>query len=357
MNKPIQSAEYKNSPQDFIVKEHIHFADQLTGNGEHLWLYIEKIGVNTSHLIDLLAKAVQIESYDIGYSGIKDRHAVTYQWVSLRLPKITDIAVIENLLNQSLNTNEKIHILKHSWHNKKLNRGTHKNNHFIITLHNVLGNKNDIELALQTLQKIGFPNYFGEQRFGNDGNNIDKAQKHCKALLKSKRRKLTQKDTFMISVIKSHLFNQILDKRVAQNTWHTPIAGDVFMLDGTHSLFVSELTDEIGERVASGDLHPTAPLFGVADKLVATDQALLIENIVLNQEYNQTLTKLLLALKVRGDRRALRVVPQALAWDWQENAQNNRIILSFSLPAGTFATALLHHLTVHLKNKANTQIS
>lgn len=345
--KPILSAQYKATPKDFIVTEIMPIANHLTNTGEHLWIFVEKIGVNTTHLVKLLAAAVQITPNDVGYSGLKDRQAVTYQWFSLRLPKTDDIAFIEKTINNQLNANEKIAILSFAWHTKKLNRGTHTANQFCITLRQVVGDVWHIDDALSLIRTTGVPNYFGEQRFGHNHQNLTQAKSYFEKLLKTKniKRKLNQKESFLISAVRSHLFNLILQKRVENGTWNQAIDGDVFGLNGSHSLFLADIDDEIRHRIAIGDIHPTAPLFGIQGKLVASDTAHAIEQTIFDDERYAQLVQGLLKLGIRADRRALRAMLTELNWVWQDDGV---LVLNFALPTGSFATSVLDWLVQEL---------
>lgn len=346
MNKPIISAQFKTCPQDFVVTEIIEFSDNLTGAGEHLWLYVQKIGVNTQFLIEQLAKCMGVPVYDIGYSGLKDRHAVTYQWLSVRLPKVTDIVVIETQLNQALNQGESVKIIRQNWHNKKLIHGVHTANHFKILLRSIKGDKKAIDESLLMLKQTGIPNFFGEQRFGNQENNLIKAKDFAQKILKQKsiKRKLNQKESFLISVMRSFIFNQILQKRLDNQTWDKAITGDVFNLNGTGSVFVAPIDDDINGRMRVGDIHATAPLFGVVGKIGASEQAWAIEQEVLSRAECELFVQALLKMDIRATRRPLRVMADELCWEWCDEG----LWLSFGLPAGAFATSLLDWLVQEL---------
>lgn len=350
MQKSILSADYKTHPEDFIVTEVLPIANNLTGNGEHLWLFIQKCNINTTHLLELLAKATHIPIHDIGYSGLKDRHAITYQWVSLRLPKISNIDTITSTINQSLQNHEYINITKFMWHNKKLNRGTHKSNQFCIILRNVIGNKLNIENSLKIIKKDGVPNLFGEQRFGNNGNNLEQAKTFLQKQISSKnpKRKYSQKESLFISSVRSFLFNEILKKRIENNTWNKAIIGDVFNLDGTHSLFKSDIDANINHRIATGDIHATAPLFGISKKISASEMALSLEQEVFNQSKHQIFINGLLKLGISSERRALRVLLKDFYWQWQNE---DTLQLNFILPTGSFATSVLECLVINLHNQ------
>lgn len=343
MNKPISYATFKNSPADFVVIEHLPLADTLTGTGEHLWLYLKKTGVNTTHLATLLAKWANIPTKHVGFSGIKDRHATTYQWFSLYVSNnAPDLANFETFFTKELKDNESVTLLKHSYHQKKLNRGTHKANHFDILLKDVkIDDIKTFDAVFCECAQIGFPNFFGSQRFGRDGGNLDKAhQLFAKAQKHNFKPKA--KDSLIISSARSHIFNEILALRVANNTWHTGIDGDVFNLDGTGSLFGAELDETIAQRLKEGDIHPTAPLFGKGGKQ-ASGHALKIEQDILEREDIHPLAQGLLMLTT-GQRRALRVIPKNATYQYE----NNCLRLQFDLATGSFATSFLDFLVEEL---------
>lgn len=354
MTRPITHAIYKATPNDFVVTEIMPLADNLSHEGEHLWLLIEKIGINTAFVAKLLANVAKIPIHDVGYSGLKDRHARTIQWFSLRLPKPKiNIAQIENQLNQSLKKGEQIRLHRHAWHNKKLNRSTHKANHFYICLRQVIGDKMAIEKALHAIKQHGVPNFFGNQRFGINQSNLAKADTYFKKIIKNQKDnkkhhpKISHEHSLIISAARSHLFNLILQKRMQDGSWNQAITGDVFNLDGTGSLFSSPLDDTIKKRVVMGDIHPTAPLIGIHHKLTSTNQAQIIENSILNQDLYTHWQQALIQLGVKADRRAMRMMVQNLTWHW---INDNVLVLDFYLNAGSFATSLLEYLTWQLVN-------
>ncbi|MBR5494710.1 MAG: tRNA pseudouridine(13) synthase TruD, partial [Psychrobacter sp.] len=185
---PLKQATYKAHATDFVVNEILPL--DFTGEGEHLWLHIEKMGMNTAYLAKLLSEWAEIPLRDVGYSGLKDRHALTTQWFSLRIPKKqlpeSEFAPVD------IGVNESVTILAQQWHNKKLNRATHRANQFIITLRDIQfadlkvtafeqdlssekSNKDAFEQHLAHISTTGVPNYFGPQRFGRNGNNVREA--------------------------------------------------------------------------------------------------------------------------------------------------------------------------------------
>ena len=367
MTPPILHARYKTVATDFVVNEIL--PNIFTGEGEHLWLHIQKIGMNTAYVAKLLAEWADIPLRDVGYSGLKDRHAITTQWFSLRIPKKqlppTTFAPV------ALGEDESVQILAQHWHNKKLGRGAHQANQFIITLRDiqlaaVSLNTEQLSIAKQKIaqhlahiSQLGVPNYFGPQRFGHNGNNIkealrlfaepqkDNVKSDNKSKSKNKRKRApTEHHTMALSAARSLIFNEILAVRVREGSWNTGMAGEVFNLNGSGSIFASEAIDDaLRARLIEGDIHPTAPLWGVDNDKVSGAAASLENNVV---QQNPVLTQLatgLMQRNIKAQRRALRLPIEGLGWEWQD-AQT--LILRFNLPTGSFATSVLAALVQQL---------
>lgn len=335
------TALLKHEPTDFIVTEQLDLA--LDGTGEHLWLYIEKVNLNTTFVARLLANWADIPSRDVGYSGLKDRHAQTYQWFSLRLPTKTEPSTpFGDFITDKLQSGEAVRIIKQSWHGRKLNRGTHKNNHFCITLRDIQGNQDTINTRLEYIRQHGVPNYFGKQRFGQGGGNIAKATAFFEQILASNKpykphKKDLERHSLLISAARSHLFNEILAARVADGSWNQALTGEVFNLDGTGSLFVADIDERIIARLDTHDIHPTIALYGTGENK-ATQDAFIIEHRIFNDDNHRTLIKGLEKVGVKMARRATRLIVQELTWQWQDEAT---LTVRFTLPKGTFATVML----------------
>lgn len=347
-NPTIHTATFKACPSDFIVTEQLDI--DFDGQGEHLWVYVEKIGMNSAFVARPLSKWAGIGVRDVGYSGLKDRHAKTYQWFSLRLPNRQPPAEnFADFIKEHLQDGESIHIQKSAWHGRKLNRGTHQANHFIITLKDITDDKHAIESQLAHIAQHGVPNYFGEQRFGRNGQNLETARLFFEKLLASPKpykphKKDLEKHSLLISAVRSHLFNEILALRVLDGSWDAPITGDVFNLDGTGSIFSAPIDDEIVTRLDTHDIHPTIALYGIGENK-ATDDALSLENRIFMDKKYHTLTQGLLKVNAKMLRRATRLIPQNLAWQWLNDTS---LKLDFSLPKGAFATVLLDVLVEQL---------
>lgn len=356
---PIKQAIYKSSNNDFVVNEILDL--EFTGEGEHLWLHMQKSGMNTAYLAKLLSEWADIPLRDVGYSGLKDRHALTTQWFSLRIPKkqlpTTDFAPMD------LSDNENVQILAQHWHNKKLNRGTHHANQFIITLRDiqfvnelVADNRQLVEQQLESISKSGVPNYFGPQRFGHGGNNIREALRLLAqpptitnaSQKKSKRKRAPREQhTMALSAARSLIFNEILAARVHDSSWDTGLTGEVFNLNGSGSIFSSEqMDDALRTRLASGDIHPTGVMWGIDNDKV-TGVAAQIEHDTVQQ--STLLSHLASGLEqhaIKAQRRALRLPVEQLSWDWQDETT---LVLNFTLTTGSFATSVLASLTQVLR--------
>ena len=362
MTPPIKQALYKAKPEDFVVNERLEV--DFTGEGEHLWLHIKKSGINTAYLAKLLSEWAGIPLRDVGYSGLKDRQALTTQWFSLRLPKKqkpdSDFAPVD------IKEHETVKIIAEHWHNKKLNRGTHNANQFVITLRDIefakdqtLGDKSSVEQHLQTISKTGVPNYFGPQRFGFGGNNIREAlnlfarplKSTSSAKKKNKRKSAVREQNSMeLSAARSLIFNQILAARVQDGSWNTGLNGEVFNLNGSGSIFASEHMDEtLQARLASGDIHPTAVMWGTGNNKVAGEAAELENTVVQQDALLAALATGLEQREVKAQRRALRLPVEDLSWRWADKQDGEQtLVLSFKLTTGSFATSVLASVVEHL---------
>lgn len=353
---PISSARFKQSVVDFQVDELLDI--ELSGAGEHLWLLIKKSGMNTSFVADQLAKWAKIPGRDVGYSGLKDRQAVTTQWFSLRIPKgeLPELSFDEFITANLNSETESAQVLKQDWHSKKLNRGTHKANKFVIRLTDIELNPKvaattaEADEVLTLISKAGVPNYFGEQRFGRQGNNIVSALEWFEQGAINGRKPHPKKSrdlqSLLLSSARSAIFNQIVSARVEQDNWDKALEGDVFNLNGSGSVFtVEQLDQEIQQRLDSGDIHPTAPLWGIKNDKVSGAAKALEQQVVAQNPVLQRLAQGLEKKELKTMRRATRLPVGDLSWTWPDEQS---LLLQFTLPTGTFATSVLANLVTDL---------
>ena len=202
-------------------------------------MLIEKSMMTTHQLIECVAKNFSIKPRDIGYCGLKDKLAVTRQWLSLYLPGQMNSIKLPTIIDYK--------ILNRAWHNKKLRPGTHRCNYFEVAIREVESLPETTQKQIDMINVQGMANYFGEQRFGQQGDNVEQA---VRAFSNARRaRKLSRsKKSLYLSALRSFLFNQVLSSRIEQGIWNEPAAGDVFMLSGSQSIFYEPISDQLLER-------------------------------------------------------------------------------------------------------------
>ncbi|MGB5339604.1 MAG: tRNA pseudouridine(13) synthase TruD [Gammaproteobacteria bacterium] len=324
---PVTSGCLRRFPEDFQVSEIPLLAPD--GQGEHVWLRIRKRQQNTAWVADRLAKLAGISGRQVSYAGLKDRQAVTEQWFSVHLPG-------QPMPDWTALNDPAVEVISVARHSRKLRRGALQGNEFKIHVREVQGDRQALEQQLAMVSKQGVPNYFGLQRFGSGGSNLQTAA----ALFRSPQTRLSrQRRSLALSAARSLLFNQVLSRRVADGTWNRAIDGDALQLQGSHSYFVAAAVDAgLMQRIAAQDVHPTGPLPGSGENPVL-GECRQLEDAVLDgyREWQDGLA----ALRVKQDRRALRLVVGNLQWDWPAA---DELLLTFTLPAGGYATSVLREL-------------
>lgn len=317
----------RSVPEDFRVEEVLGF--EADGAGEHLLVKVEKRGANTLWVVRQLARCAGISQRDVSYAGIKDRHAVAIQHFSLWLGKRTepDWAAVAN---------PEFRVLSAVRHGRKLRTGALKGNRFQILLRDLSEPAAGLEEKLAAIRAQGVPNYFGPQRFGHDGANIESAKKMFNDSRSVRDRKLRG---LLLSAARSLIFNAVLSARVQDGSWNKIMPGEMCMLDGTHSVFHAGLVDaELETRCAAGDVHPTGPLWGRGASRVSGEVQLL-ESRVADQYAD--LARGLEAAGLEPARRALRLRVPDLQWT---AVGEGTLRLEFSLAAGGYATTVIREL-------------
>jgi len=306
--KPIYPLNVKNefhfnsSARDFTVEEIPLY--EFTGEGEHLVLQVRKKDMTTWEMLDAISNHVGIRRRDMGYAGLKDKHAMTIQYISV-------MAIHEEKLKAF--SHDKIKILSTVRHNNKIRVGHLRGNRFNIRLKKVLGvQKDKLDSVLKWIKKNGVPNYFGNQRFGTDGNNWEDGKKLLDGTLKMRDRKTRE---FLMGSYQSYLFNKWLSKRMelnlllekfseaeteqimnlhegslkgtkAQPNFFKLVEGDVMMHYPYGRLFNVEDLAEEAKRFESKDIAPAGLLPGKKTKLAQSTAGLIeapfVEEIALN---------------------------------------------------------------------------
>ena len=324
---PVLSARIRSVAEDFYVEELPSF--EASGSGEHLLLSIEKRGMNTAFAAKTIAAWAGVDESAIGHAGLKDRHAVTRQRFTVWLPKkvAPDLAALQS---------DDLRVLDHAWHARKLPRGALAGNRFVLVLRDVAGDAGVIESRLQAIARDGVPNHFGEQRFGRGGGNVAQAV----AMFAGRRVKREERG-MLLSAARSELFNRVLDARVRAASWNAALEGEVWMLDGSRSVFGPEpFTEALQARLDAFDIHPTGPLWGEGE-LRSADAARALELTALEGDTATRLRSGLERAGLKQERRALRLRPAGLDWNWHGDGA---LKLRFALPPGSYATTVLREL-------------
>ncbi|GJL44658.1 TPA: tRNA pseudouridine(13) synthase TruD [Citrobacter farmeri] len=325
--KPQSAGLLKASPEDFVVVEDLGF--EPDGEGEHILVRILKNGCNTRFVADALAKFLKIHAREVSFAGQKDKHAVTEQWLCARVPgkEMPDLSAFQL---------EGCKVLEYARHKRKLRLGALKGNAFTLVLREV-SDRDEVESRLHAINTGGVPNYFGAQRFGIGGSNLQGALRWAQSDAPVRDR---NKRSFWLSAARSALFNQIVSERLKKTDFNQVVDGDALQLAGRGSWFVATQEDlaELQRRVDEKELMVTASLPGSGEWGTQRD-ALAFEQSAIAEEH--ALQSLLLREKVEASRRAMLLYPQQLSWNWWDDIT---VELRFWLPAGSFATSVVREL-------------
>ncbi|MCH2108897.1 MAG: tRNA pseudouridine(13) synthase TruD [Polyangiaceae bacterium] len=346
-------------PADFLVEEIPAY--EPSGAGEHLYLWIEKTGVNSQEVVRRLSRVAQVTPRDIGMAGMKDRNATTKQWFSL----------LSKADPSGWDLGDEIKILQHTRHGNKLRTGHLIGNRFRIRLCDTAStNPDDYAELIEALTTKGIANYYGPQRFGRQGRNLEEAlrwlrknqesaedstqdstqplaaaSKENRGKAKGRRRQGRRKSgqrgldpKMLVSVIQSELFNRYISLRLQNES--PALIGEVMRLNGTGSHFVVEDAQEAAQRVLEGDIHSTGAMWGrktVQNEGEARQLELEAARWMgLDQEDLDLLNQL-----APGTRRDLMLLPEGLV----VTQTDGRLCLEFSLPSGAFATQIAREFT------------
>ncbi|MFT5108344.1 MAG: tRNA pseudouridine13 synthase, partial [Pseudoalteromonas tetraodonis] len=297
------AARFKSRVEDFQVEEILGF--EPSGEGEHCFLWLEKTNRNSNEVAGHLADRLGIRKRLISHCGLKDKHAITRQWFSLHLPG-------EESPSAEQLEDEGIRILQITRNGRKLRRGSHDGNRFIIRLRDCGFTTDAAESRWGKIITRGVPNYFGPQRFGRRGDNIRQAREMFSGAKEVRDRLLRG---IFISSARSLLFNTVVASRVQQQTWDRPLAGEVFGFADNRSLVLPHnLRGDEAQRVGAGELELTAPLWGQGEPL-SYDAVLDLEkqSVASHPEFTAGLE----ALNLRQERRVIRLIPLNASLRWE----------------------------------------
>ena len=318
----------KQQPDDFQVVEQMDVTP--SGEGEHYWLLISKVKQNTDRVARQLAQFSGVAYRDVGYSGLKDYFALTEQWFSVWLP-IGDEPQWQNFEMPG------VAIKRVERHSRKIKRGTHSANHFQIVVREFQADPIALVDRLETIKNLGVPNYFGPQRFGRDTGNMSQLEHMFESNRRIKDRNLRG---ILLSSGRSWLFNTIVSARIKESSWDQLQPGEPANLDGSASIFTATNSADEQLRLASLDIHPTAPLWGKFDQRHTESYPILHAWEQQQIEPYTNIASGLIQQGLKHQRRPIRTVINNLQWQVSDTS----LRLSFELRRGQFATSVLREV-------------
>jgi tRNA pseudouridine13 synthase len=337
---------FKQSVRDFVVEEIPLYP--FTGHGEHLILHVRKKNLSTWDLINRISNHLGIKSRDIGYAGLKDKNAMTKQYISLHKSHEKKLESFSH---------PDIKFLSKTYHKNKIHMGHLKGNRFFIRLKKVNPTSaQKIEQALKNIAKHGMPNFFGFQRFGIDGENYKKGEAILRNKLKERNVKLKK---MYINAYQSHMFNLWLSRRLEINTMvenfsvkevcdllnmpenvvkslkaqpqpYKLIEGDILMHYPHGRPFEFDGGNEEVERYLERDVVPTGLLIGKRSRR-STGLSRTIEK-QFDADHKA----------IDGQRRYAWIFPEDVEGEYKESEAWYE--MHFTLPKGSYATVLLEEI-------------
>jgi len=333
--------QIKTVPEDFVVDEIPAY--EPSGEGNHVYLRVKKRDLPTDAAVRAIAKALGVHPKDVGVAGMKDKRAVTTQWMSLEPPRGT---AMDDFLSRAAGLSlDGIEILDVKRHGNKLKTGHLHGNRFRIVVRGVPDGKAFIDKA-ENVAVTGVPNAFGEQRFGKEADNAKRALDIVSGKEKPPRDGRLLR--LLYSALQSDVFNSVLEERVRRGTWATALRGDVLKKTDTGGLFVCTDEQQDAARAERGEVSATGPLPGPKMMRAEGDVAALEDEIArarLGEAYEPAFAGIL----GEGTRRPLRlfVKEMRVSCNTVANAsgvEETSCSIEFVLPKGAFATTVLGHL-------------
>ncbi|MDE2447653.1 MAG: tRNA pseudouridine(13) synthase TruD [Gammaproteobacteria bacterium] len=319
---PLCPGKLRTEPEDFLVEEQLGF--EAAGTGQHVLLKVRKRAANTQWIARELARACGCRPGDIGYAGLKDRHAVAIQWFTVPQSRLSADDWV------GIGSGE-YQVLEAHRHSRKLPRGALAGNRFVITVRGTAIDDASLASRLAAVETRGVPNYFGPQRFGKGGANLRRLGEDLRALEPTQR-------GFILSAARSLVFNAVLAERVGNGSWERLGPGDLANLDGRGSHFRVEVADEeLAARCAQLDIHPTGPLWGRGSPPSGGGVLELEQRVAAGQA---AACELIAQAGMEQERRSLRLSVRDLRWRLEPDA----IVVEFRLSRGAYATTVLREV-------------
>ncbi len=311
-------------PEHFIVEEIPLYAP--TDEGEHTIVWLTKREMTTPFVQEQLARLFRVRKEDIGVAGMKDRHAITTQAFSI--PRVSP----EEALTRIRAEFPEVHVHWARRHRHKIKPGHLLGNRFSITVVDTVPDAGERAQAIAAyLRKVGVPNYYGEQRFGREGDNARRG----KEILQGRGPRDRWLRRFLLSAYQSYLFNVYLARRVREGLFTHLLLGDIAKKADTGGLFVVQDVTAEQPRFERGEIHFTGPMYGykmwqAEAEAGALEEAVLQEEGISLEDFRK--------VKVKGTRRLGRLWLRDL--DIRRDEEGH-LVFSFSLPKGAFATVVM----------------
>ncbi len=325
----------RSTDEDFAVDEEPAYPP--SGAGDHVFVRIEKRGLTTPQAVRAIAQALGARDRDVGVAGMKDRHAVTTQWLSLPPPVTPEAARALELPG--------VRVLEAARHPHKLRTGHVRANRFRLRVRGLPAGLAP-ELARRAraiLERLaappGAPNWYGEQRFGRDGDNAARGRELVSGARRPGRDR--RMDRLMISALQAELFNAWLTARIADGLYRSALAGDVLHKRGG-GLFdcADPAADE--PRLAAGEVVATGPMFGARMRRppggtpAAAREAAILDAAGLSLDAFASVRAL-----AEGTRRDAAVPLDGAA---VAAADDGTLEVAFTLPGGAYATTVMREV-------------
>jgi len=320
---------WKDQAEDFVVEEIPAY--EPSGAGEHLFLWIEKKDVSANDLVHHVGRSLRCSPRDIGVAGLKDRRAITRQYLSVPAKLAADVPKIDT---------DSIRVLRSAQHGNKLKTGHLRGNRFSILIREV--GDQALERANAIAEQIrtnGFPNYYGAQRFGHGGETLQlgldllTGRKKSRDIPGAKRRFLLR---LSLSAVQSDLFNRALASRLNDRLLNTVLAGDVMEVVASGGKFIADDVTAEQARYHAGEIAVTGPMFGLKMReptgVPLQRETELLDWSGLGPEHFAKYLNLM-----TGTRRPYVIRPGELGIE----ADPAGLRFQFSLPSGAYATMLL----------------
>jgi tRNA pseudouridine13 synthase len=324
-------------PEDFEVDERPAYPP--SGHGDHVFVRIEKRGLGTMDAIRLVARGARVPERDIGFAGMKDRWAITRQWLSVPAP-----ATPEQLAGLAFATapEAELRLLEATRHPHKLRTGHLVGNRFRLTVRDLAcpaaeAARRAGEVLARLAEAPGAPNWYGEQRFGRGGDN----PRIGRALLAGQGGPRGRERRLYVSALQSELFNELLRRRLADGSFARVLDGDLLHKTDSGATFASTDAATDQARLERGEVGITGAMFGHEMRAprpgsaAAELEAAVLADAGLTLDDFRRVGKLAL-----GTRRPLAVRPTAV----EVTSEGDALVVAFALPAGAYATAIAREI-------------